>query len=162
MDLVSSVIPIASRLNTTDTIRVLNRITWCVDAQVLAAVKKIGLQRYTEQQLQPSTVTLPAPVQAQIAAMTITQVPFEPLVQELEQRRKAAASIVDDQAKSQARKAYQQELTRLAREAATRSLLRDVYAPNQLQEQMTWFWMNHFSIYQGKRDLRAMVGDYEE
>jgi uncharacterized protein (DUF1800 family) len=27
---------------------------------------------------------------------------------------------------------------------------------------MTWFWMNHFSVHQGKANLRAMVGDYEE
>jgi uncharacterized protein (DUF1800 family) len=26
---------------------------------------------------------------------------------------------------------------------------------------MTWFWLNHFNIHQGKRNLRAMVGDYE-
>ena len=60
------------------------------------------------------------------------------------------------------RQAFQQELTRLAREAAARTLLRALYSPHQLQEQMTWFWMNHFNVYQGKANVRAMVGDYEE
>lgn len=26
---------------------------------------------------------------------------------------------------------------------------------------MVWFWLNHFSVFQGKSNLRAMVGDYE-
>ncbi len=94
--------------------------------------------------------------------MTITQVPFEQLVRDLEQRRRNIAALGDDQQKNAARKAYQQELVRLGRETATRSLLRALYSPNQLQEQMTWFWMNHFNVFQGKRNLRAMVGDYEE
>lgn len=27
---------------------------------------------------------------------------------------------------------------------------------------MTWFWMNHFNVFAGKGNLRALVGDYEE
>jgi len=41
-------------------------------------------------------------------------------------------------------------------------LLRALYSPNQLEEQMTWFWMNHFSVFQFKGPLRALVADYEE
>jgi uncharacterized protein (DUF1800 family) len=78
------------------------------------------------------------------------------------QRRDYDKAMADDEAKKAAQRAYQQELNRLAKEAATRSLLRDLYSPNQLQEQMTWFWMNHFSVHQGKANLRAMVGDYED
>src|SRR5471032_228888 len=53
-------------------------------------------------------------------------------------------------------------MNRIGREAATRSLLRDLYSPWQLQEQMTWFWMNHFSVHQYKGNLRAMLADYED
>jgi uncharacterized protein (DUF1800 family) len=31
-----------------------------------------------------------------------------------------------------------------------------------LREQMVWFWLNHFSVYQYKGDLRWLVADYEE
>ena len=41
-------------------------------------------------------------------------------------------------------------------------LLRDLYSRNQLKEQLTWFWMNHFNVSQNKGDIRALVGDYEE
>lgn len=27
---------------------------------------------------------------------------------------------------------------------------------------MTWFWFNHFNVHAPKRDIRAMVGDYED
>ena len=65
-------------------------------------------------------------------------------------------------AKQAAQQAYQQALTKVAREAASRSLLRALYSPNQLQEQMTWFWFNHFNVHQYKNNLRVLVGDYEE
>lgn len=41
-------------------------------------------------------------------------------------------------------------------------MIRALYSPAQLQEQMTWFWMNHFSVSLRKADIRAWVGDYEE
>src|SRR6185503_21141075 len=71
----------------------------------------------------------------------------------------AAGELAD---RKVAQQAYQQELTRLEREAAARSVLRAIYSPNQLQEQMTWFWMNHFSVFRFKANVRAMLADYEE
>jgi uncharacterized protein (DUF1800 family) len=123
--------------------------------------ESLGWPRYLEAQLHPRG-ELPAGINAQIAAMTISQQDMVALVRELEERRKAADAIKVDEEKKKAQGAYQQEMNRLAREAATRSMLRAVYSPNQLQEQMVWFWMNHFNVHQGKHNLRAMVGDYEE
>lgn len=31
-----------------------------------------------------------------------------------------------------------------------------------MQEQLTWFWFNHFNVHQYKANLRVMVGDYEQ
>ena len=45
---------------------------------------------------------------------------------------------------------------------SSRSLLRDLYSKNQLKEQLTWFWVNHFNVYARKREVAALVGDYEE
>jgi uncharacterized protein (DUF1800 family) len=140
----------------------LNRITWGVNFSTVQQADALGYERYLERQLHPAPAALPGPVQAQIAAMTISQRPVEQLNQELEQRRKDADAIANDDEKKAAQQAYQQELNRLAREAATRSLLRALYSPNQLQEQMTWFWMNHFNVHQGKSNIRLLVSDYEE
>jgi uncharacterized protein (DUF1800 family) len=59
-------------------------------------------------------------------------------------------------------KPYRQKLVSLAVQTQTRSLLRDLYSKNQLKEQLTWFWLNHFNVYARKGQIAALVGDYEE
>ena len=135
-----------------DRYRWLNRLTWGATSTGVEGNAGQSFERYLGAQLHPPTALLPQAAQSQIQAMTISQRPFVALVQDLEQQRKEA----------EAQQSYQQTLNRLAKEAATRHILRALYSPNQLQEQMNWFWLNHFSVAQSKRNLRAMVGDYEE
>ncbi|WP_317202676.1 DUF1800 domain-containing protein [Janthinobacterium sp.] len=142
-------------------VALLERASWGVSGAALRQLEAQGWEGYLDGQLHPRPAPLPAAVQAQIDAMAISRQPLAQLVQDGERRRVALAGIGDEAEKKAAQQAYQQDLNTLAREAATRSLLRALYSPNQLQEQMTWFWMNHFSVHQGKHNLRAMVGDYE-
>jgi uncharacterized protein (DUF1800 family) len=144
-----------------NTLNMVNRITWGANPSTMQYVAKVGLPHYMQEQLAP-TRPMPPTIAEQISAMTISQQPLATLVQDLEQRRKDADAIKDDEAKKMAQQAYQAELNRLSREAQTRTLLRAVYSPNQLQEQLVWFWMNHFSIHAGKHNNRAMIGDFEE
>ncbi|MEY4099496.1 MAG: hypothetical protein RL300_667 [Pseudomonadota bacterium] len=140
-----------------------NRITWGATPSTVARLQEIGIQDYLAQQLHPVHNTGLAPeLQAQINAMTIVQQPLTSLVQDMEKRRKEADAQTSDDAKNAARRAYQVEMNRLAREAATRHVLRAIYSPHQVQEEMTWFWLNHFNVHQIKGNLRAMVGDYED
>jgi uncharacterized protein (DUF1800 family) len=37
-----------------------------------------------------------------------------------------------------------------------------LYSPAQLQEQLDWFWLNHFSVFQYKANDAWLVGDYAE
>ena len=140
------------------------RLTWGASGPAVAALSRSSAQAWLDAQLRPSSAppTLPGPVQAQISAMTISQRPVAELVADMVQQRQAANALPDDAAKQAARNAWQQEMNRLAREAAQRHLLRAVYSPRQVQEQMTWFWLNHFSVFQGKGEIRAMLGDYED
>ncbi|MBB4846168.1 uncharacterized protein (DUF1800 family) [Paucibacter oligotrophus] len=140
----------------------LNRLSWGAGGTTLAQAARQDLPAYLQAQLHPQGPALPAEAQAQIDAMSISKIPLQELVLEMEQRRKAADALADDEQKKAARQAYQQEMNRLAREAASRHLLRALYSRHQVQEQMSWFWLNHFSVFQGKGNLRAMVGDYEE
>jgi uncharacterized protein (DUF1800 family) len=142
-------------------VAMLERVSWGVNGGSVRQVQAQGWHAWLQAQLHPGKAALPPAIAAQIDAMTISQVPLDQLVVSMEQKRKESAGVMDDMAKQQAQKDYQQELNRLAREAATRSLLLDVYSPNQLQQQLSWFWLNHFSVHQGKHNLRAMVGDYE-
>jgi len=140
---------------------VLNRVSWGANRSSFDQISTIGSGRWLDAQLHPQPARLPAEAQATIDGMTISQRPIGSLVAEVEQQRRAfqAASAEDRKAE---RQAYQQELTRLVRETQTRMLLRALYSPNQLEEEMTWFWMNHFSVSQQKGPIRAFVGDYEE
>ena len=144
-------------LSTTD------RLTWGVSLSDFDRVHRSGLTAYRDQQLHPSGPAIKfASVQAQIDAMTISQRPMVQIVQEMEQVRKNADAVVDNDAKKAAQQEYQQEMNRLARESASRHVLRALYSQHQVLEQMTWFWVNHFNVHQSKSNLRAMVGDYEE
>jgi len=139
-----------------------NRLTWGANTSTVEQFRQQGVRSYLQAQLHPSHCPLPPELQQQINAMRIVQTPLTDLVQQLEQQRKDADSMTADDAKKAAQQAYQQELNRLRREAATRQVLRALYSPCQVQEQMTWFWLNHFSVHQGKGNLRALLGDYEE
>ena len=140
----------------------LNRVTW--GATTSAVERNVGTsyEAWLSQQLHPGTARLPAVVNAQIAAMTISQRPMAQIAQDMEQRRKDADATVGDDGKKAAQQAWQQEMNRLSKESATRHVLRNLYSSNQVQEQMTWFWMNHFNVHQYKSNIRAMIGDYEE
>jgi uncharacterized protein (DUF1800 family) len=139
-----------------------NRLSWGATTHEMETFNRDSWPRYLGQQLHPVARALPAEVQAQIDGMTISKTALPDLVQQMEQRRKDSDAITVDESKKAAQQAYQQELNRLQREAATRHLLRALYSPNQVQEEMTWFWLNHFSVHQGKGNLRVMLGDYEE
>jgi uncharacterized protein (DUF1800 family) len=149
--------------NSPSDIAVLNRVSWgaeTADAQALAAM---GLQKYLAAQLNPPADDgLPPEAQAQIAAMEISQKSLMEINQEVRGLQQAAQKLKGTPDFEAAQKAYQQKLNDLARQAQTRSLLRDLYSKNQLKEQLTWFWMNHFNVSQNKDEIRALVGDYEE
>jgi uncharacterized protein (DUF1800 family) len=144
-------------------IALLNRLSWGADAPAADAIAAEGAQRWLEDQLRmPADGPLPGAAQGQIAAMRITHEPLANLVVELDAQNKAAAALTDPDQKKAAQDAYQKAMNDLTREAQTRSLLRDLASPAQLREQMTWFWFNHFNVQAAKRDIRAMVGDYED
>ncbi len=62
--------------------------------------------------------------------------------------------------KKKTQQAYQQAMNDRTRQAAARTILRALYAPEQLRERMTWFWFNPFNVHQYKANLRVLVGDY--
>ncbi|MDQ0569493.1 uncharacterized protein (DUF1800 family) [Variovorax paradoxus] len=140
----------------------LDRVTWGANASSQAELSRTGLARWMGDQLKPQPLPLPPAAQAQIDAMTLSRTPLDQLVIGLEAQRKAADALPDEEQKKAARQAYQQQLNGLVREAQQRFVLRALYSPNQLQEQMTWFWMNHFNVNLRKGNIRALVGDYEE
>ncbi len=141
----------------------IDRVTWGVNTSVAGQYLALGRDRWLDAQLHPPPKDrLPASAQAAIDAMPIASKPAAEIAMPLAAQSRAANQSGDIEQKKAAQQAYQQAMNDTARQAATRSLLRDLYSPDQLREKMTWFWFNHFNVLQGKADIRATIGDYEE
>ncbi|MBS0448860.1 MAG: DUF1800 domain-containing protein [Proteobacteria bacterium] len=142
---------------------IVNRLTWGADSRSLAEYGRLGRRDYIARQLHPDAAAgLPPAVEARIGALGSMRQPMLAAVAELQRQRRAADALIDDAAKQAARRDYRRALDGLANDAATRALLRAVHAPNPLQDQMTWFWFNHFNVHRRKANVGAMVGDYED
>jgi uncharacterized protein (DUF1800 family) len=140
-----------------------NRLTWGLEGGPQENQEPTDDSAWLERQLHPSDDDgLPQPVADQIAAMEISQKSLTQINAEVRALQKDSQAAKGTPAFDAARKACQGKLNDLGREAQTRSLLRDIYSRNQLKEQLTWFWMNHFNVHQNKGEIRAFVGDYEE
>jgi len=141
----------------------LDRVSWGASTSELAELQRQGRPAWLAAQLAPQApARLPQPVLDQLQGLQIAQVDMPTLVHQLEDQRKAADALTDDDAKKAAQQAYQQAMNKVAREAAQRELLMALYSQRQVQEQLTWFWFNHFNVHQYKSNIRVLVGDYEQ
>jgi len=140
----------------------LERVSFGLDSASVEGYRQLGRERYLERQLHPGEPALPAPIAAEIAALEVAHADPSKSLADVNAQYKLINAMPDGTDKEQARKALNDRGNKLAYEAIRRDLLRDVYSPAQLQEQMVWFWLNHFSVFQYKANLRWLVGDYEE
>ncbi|MCP4616306.1 MAG: DUF1800 domain-containing protein [Bradyrhizobium sp.] len=141
----------------------LDRLTWGVSASSAEHMRKVGIERWLAEQLHPPAVeALPGAVKAQIETMPdVHKFPFDVAVA-FEAQAKSANQVADPDQKKAAQQVYQGAMNDRARQAAARTILRALYSPDQLRERMTWFWFNHFNVYQYKANIRILVGDYED
>src|SRR5580692_740953 len=140
----------------------LERASFGLDSASVEGYRQLGRERYLERQLHPGEPALPAPIAAEIAALEVAHADPSKSLADVNAQYKLINAMPDGTDKEQARKALNDRGNKLAYEAIRIELLRDVYSPAQLQEQMVWFWLNHFSVFQYKANLRWLVGDYEE
>jgi uncharacterized protein (DUF1800 family) len=142
--------------------RLANRLSWGATDAELERVRGAGAANYISTQLRAAAGPMPTVVQAQIDSLRIHQLAPLVLWTEIETARKAGEALPTEAERKAAQEAYQQALNKISRETAHRHLLRALYSPNQLLEQMQWFWFNHFNVHQFKNNIRLLVGDYEE
>ncbi len=152
----------AADLQPTD-LALLDRLTWGITASSAEHLRSVGVERWLGEQLHPApNLALPEAAQAQIEAMPdVHKLPFDIAVA-FDQQAKSANQVADPEQKKAAQQVYQQAMNDRAKQAAARSILRALYAPDQLRERMTWFWFNHFNVHQYKANIRILVGDYED
>ncbi|MBS0569481.1 MAG: DUF1800 domain-containing protein [Proteobacteria bacterium] len=140
----------------------LDRITYGVDSASLARLEQIGPRKFLDEQLAARDERLPAAIQAQIDAMPISHQGIGDDIAALATAREKLKSIDDAQAKVEARKALRKQGVALAVQTQERELLRAVYSPAQLKEQMVWFWLNHFNVFDRKGPEAWLDADYVE
>jgi len=137
-------------------------LTWGANQSTMSALQALGRDKWLQSQLHPGPGNrLPNAVRQQIDAQAVSRRTAMQLATDFDAMARIANGIVDPDQQVAARNAFQAAMTDMARQAASASILRDLYSPDQLLERMTWFWFNHFNVHQAKADLRALVGDYE-
>ena len=140
----------------------LERVTYGLNSTALSEFRRLGRTGFLDAQLDERPALLPAAIERQIEGLEITHADPARLLEEVNAESKRINSLPDGADKEQARKALNDRGNRFAYEAARRHLLRAIYSPAQLREQMDWFWLNHFSVHQYKANLRWLVADYDE
>ena len=140
----------------------LDRVSWGATDHEAAQLQQQGLKRWLSAQLTASTQPMPAEVQQRIDALSISQKPMAQIQREVADLRQQIRAEQNPDEAAKLRQQVQSQLNQLSTEAQQRHIWRALYSPHQLQEQMTWFWMNHFNVSTRKGDVRLWVGDYEE
>jgi uncharacterized protein (DUF1800 family) len=140
----------------------LDRVTYGLDSATVQRFLRLGRRSFLEEQLEAHNDSLPTSVQAQIAALDISKATAAQLWADELTAQEHIRSLPDGEAKQQARRARNTLGERYTYEGMRRHLLRAVYSPAQLKEQMDWFWLNHFSVFARKGAIRWMAADYEE
>jgi len=140
----------------------LERVSFGIDSESVAELHHLGRQRYLERQLEAPDAPLPAPVAQELAALEVAHADPVRWLAEVGAEYKSINAMPDGTAKVEARKALNEHGNKLANEAIRSELLRAIYSPSQLQEEMVWFWLNHFSVHQRKATLRWLVADYAD
>ena len=140
----------------------LNRVTYGPDSATLARYRALGQARFAGEQLTPPPAVLPAEVGRQLAAMPSLVRPAAETRAYLRDREQRIAALGTDEERRQARKVLRQEGQQAAADAKSLLVWRALYAPDQLNEQLVWFWLNHFSVHEAKGHVGFWLADYQE
>jgi uncharacterized protein (DUF1800 family) len=139
-------------------IHVLDRLAFGPSLEDFRHVKRIGVERYIAEQLDPAAI--PEPVElswrlAQLGTLQLDAVQLrhlfgplppvlgvKPTLAEVREQRERARTV--------------------AEQAAAARIYRAVMSPRQLLEVMVNFWFNHFNVFDGKGLDRIWIGNYEQ
>ncbi len=144
---------IAAPSSLEDAIHLLNRISFGPTASEIQQVQTIGIDRYLEQQLNPSGGVKSPQLRKQLAEFQTLKLNSVQLNQQFRPPLKQGQEKPVKPNQAFARKVLEE-----ATEARIQSALK---SPDQLQEVMVAFWFNHFNVYSGKDRTKVWVGSYE-
>ena len=140
----------------------LGRVTYGLDSDAVKQFHVLGRRRFLDEQLQGKSDALPAPIQSQIDQLTVSRTSPAQLVVDEIAEQKRISTLSDENAKQDARKTRGDFGNKLIYEATREQLLRAIYSPSQLKEQMVWFWLNHFNVFSQKGYAKFLLTDYAD
>ncbi len=146
-----------------DDLQAINRLTYGVNDSAADAYVGAGRAGFWAQQLRVvGDEALPPQARAMVRAMSISAVPVRDVVGAYEAEAKRLKDLPEGEGRKARHKALNERYQFIVEEAQRRHIIRALYSSNQLEEQLTWFWFNHFNVFQGKDKVKLLVGDYEE
>jgi uncharacterized protein (DUF1800 family) len=140
----------------------LDRVTFGANAHDFAALQRVGRNGYLGQQLSAGSEVLPDPVTRQLEALEVSHLDPVKILHDLNAENQRINALPEGPEREQARRTLNDHGNLLAYDAQRRELLRAIYSGAQLREQLVAFWLNHFSVFQYKGNVRWLVGDYAE
>ena len=140
----------------------LERITYGASAADVAEMERLGRDRYLRARLAyQGDAALPPEARAAIAKLPVTRYDIHRLAEISAEFRQTVQKLPENERRAAIR-ALREKYGEPAMESAERRAIRALHSTNQLQEMMTWFWFNHFNVFEGKGPVRFLVPDYEE
>jgi uncharacterized protein (DUF1800 family) len=165
-------------------LHVLNRLGFGARPGDVERVKKLGLQKYIDQQLDPSSID-DSPLEGKVKGLDIFSLSTAQLfakypnpgalLRQLEGGRVAQANAqqAQDEMTDKDRQDRQKKLReyyqkydlkpagQILPQITANRILRATYSERQLQEVMVDFWQNHFNVFAGKAAVRWYIPSYE-
>ncbi|MDV6344895.1 DUF1800 domain-containing protein [Nitrosomonas sp. Is37] len=145
---------------THEDLRWLNRVTFGVNSETVERYQQLGRSRFFDEQLRPPADD-PPELATDIRALSISQKSAKEALKAARSEQQRIQRLDNPEEQQRARMVLNQQKNKMTYETAKRQLMRNLYSPWQLREQLTWFWMNHFSVFSGKGDVAFMLADYE-
>jgi uncharacterized protein (DUF1800 family) len=142
-------------------LRWLDRVTFGIDSATVAGYRRLGREKFLDGQLRPPAED-PPDLAAAIAAIPVTRTSAVARVKAMRAEQQRINTLPGDEPRQAARIALNQAGNQAVYETAKRHLMRALGSPSQLREQMTWFWMNHFSVLSAKANVKWTLAEYEE
>lgn len=138
--LVCSAVATAAPALTPQQLQWLQRVTYGASAENVAQLQRLGQARYSVALLQPSDdAALPAPVRAQLQQFDALHTPLDTLLVQYEADKARLQTMPEGDDKVAASKQWRARGGQMLTQARQAQLLRAVYAPDQMREQLVWF-----------------------
>jgi uncharacterized protein (DUF1800 family) len=128
----------------------LNRLSFGPTPGQVDEVQRLGLARWIDQQLNPSSIDDSA------LESRLTPLPDRP-----SDVNRAAARNMSEQERMEMQRRARQFGRQSVQALAAQKITRAVYSDRQLEEVLVDFWFNHFNVFAGKGRTSLYIPDYE-